>query len=74
MCLAIPMKVVDIMGDEGLVELEGIKRTIGIQLVSDVRVGEYVIVHAGFAIEKLDEETAQETLRLLKDFPLSDII
>ena len=68
------MKVVEIRGDEGLVEIEGIKRTIGIQLVSDVRVGEYVIVHAGFAIEKLDEETARETLQLLKDFPINEII
>ena len=74
MCLAIPMKVVEIRGDEGLVEIEGIKRTIGIQLVSDVRVGEYVIVNAGFAIEKLDEETARETLQLLKDFPINEII
>ena len=74
MCLAIPMKVLTVDGDEGIVEIEGIKRTVGIQLVDDVKVGEYVVVHAGFAIEKLDEEEAKETLELFKKFPLDDIV
>jgi hydrogenase expression/formation protein HypC len=66
MCLAVPMKIISINDDEATVEIEGIKRTVGIQLVNDVKPGEYVIVHAGFAIEKLDEQSAQETLELLK--------
>ena len=74
MCLAIPMKVIEVRNDEGVVEIEGVRRTIGLQLVHDLKVGEYVVVHAGFAIQKLDEKAAQETLKLLKDFPIKDII
>ena len=68
MCLGIPMKVVDIDEDRmGTVEMGGVRREVGLHLVDEVEIGEYVIVHAGFAIGRLDEKEAQETLALLRD-------
>ena len=67
MCLAIPMKVVEIKGNRGIVEYTGIKREVGLDLLEDVRVNDWVIIHTGFAISKLDEEDAHETLGLLKE-------
>lgn len=68
MCLGIPMEVVDIGEDRmGIVEMAGVRREVGLHLVDDVEIGEYVIVHAGFAISKLDEKEAQETLALLRE-------
>ena len=68
MCLGIPMKVVDIGEDRmGTVEMAGVRREVGLHLVDDAEIGEYVIVHAGFAISKLDEKEAQETLALLRE-------
>lgn len=68
MCLAVPMKVVEI--DEkmntGVVESAGIKRQIGLMLLEDVKLDDWVIVHTGFAISKLNEQEAQETLELLR--------
>ena len=67
MCLAIPMKVVEIEGNKGIVEYTGIKREVGLELLEDVKINEWVIIHTGFAISKLNEEEAQETLSLLKE-------
>ncbi len=68
MCLAIPMKVIEISEDRmGTVEVGGVRRDAGLHLLEDVQIGEYVIVHAGFAISKMDEREAQETLSLLRD-------
>lgn len=67
MCLAIPMKLVKINNDLGVVELGGVEREVGLQLVKDVKIGEYVIIHAGFAIQKLNEEEAEETLSILRE-------
>lgn len=67
MCLAIPMKLIQIEGDKGLVEIGNVKREVGLQLVEGVRVGDYLIVHAGFAIQKLDEKEALETLALFRE-------
>ena len=66
MCLGIPMKVVRLDGDQGVVDLGGVRREVGMQLTEGVAVGDYVIVHAGFAIEKLNEEEALETLALIE--------
>ncbi|MFQ6106851.1 MAG: HypC/HybG/HupF family hydrogenase formation chaperone [Thermoplasmata archaeon] len=63
MCLAIPAKVLDIRGSVATVDFGGIKREVDVSL-TDARVGQYVIVHAGFAIQVLDEEEAKETLAL----------
>ena len=67
MCLAIPMKVVEIEGNKGIVEYTGIKREVGLELLEDVKVDDWIIIHTGFAISKLNEEEAQETLSLLKE-------
>jgi hydrogenase expression/formation protein HypC len=61
------MKVVEIAADSAVGEVGGIRRKINLVLVDGVEVGDYVIVHAGFAIEKLDEDDAMETLRLLSE-------
>ena len=66
MCLAIPMRVKEINGDYGVVELDGVSYNAGLQLLNDVKAGDYVIIHAGFAIEKLDEKEANEIYDLFK--------
>ena len=67
MCIAVPMRVVNIRGKEAVVELEGVKRSISVELIDNVRKGEYVIVHAGFAIQKLNRGDAEKTLKLLSE-------
>jgi hydrogenase expression/formation protein HypC len=67
MCLAIPSKIVDIKDGMGTIDVDGVQRTCSLLLVEDAVVGDYVIVHAGFALRKIDEEAAMETLRFLKD-------
>ncbi|MBO8129962.1 MAG: HypC/HybG/HupF family hydrogenase formation chaperone [Candidatus Marinimicrobia bacterium] len=62
MCLAIPMRVKSVKGDEAIVEVSGVEYKANIQLLDDVKIGDYLIVHAGFAIEKLDEEEASKSL------------
>jgi hydrogenase expression/formation protein HypC len=66
MCLAIPAKIVEIQDGMGTIDMDGTRRQVSLLLQEDARVGDYVIVHAGFAIHKLDEEEARENLRLLK--------
>lgn len=64
MCLAIPAKVIEINGDVAKVDFgQGIVRDVNVMLV-DVRVEEYVLVHAGYAIQVIDQEAAEETLQL----------
>jgi len=67
MCLGIPMKIKKINGEFAQVETGRLKRTINIQMLSCAKVGDYVIVHAGFAIQKLDPQMAKETLRLIDE-------
>jgi len=67
MCLGIPMKILKIDGDRAIVSSTGIQRRIGINFLKEPRIGDYVIVHAGFAIEKLDPVKAEETLKLLEE-------
>lgn len=67
MCLAVPSKIICINDDIAEVEIGGLKRHVSLQLVPEAKVGDYVIVHAGFAIEILDEESARQTLELLEE-------
>ena len=67
MCLAIPAKVIKIEGPKGEVEIGGVIREAGFQLLEKVKLGDYVLLHAGFAIQKLDEEEARQTLSLLEE-------
>ena len=58
MCLAVPLRIVEINGREAVAESMGMKRKIRVDFIDNPRVGEYMIVHAGFAIERLPEEQA----------------
>lgn len=66
MCLGIPMKILKMQGDSATVSVESVRRRINIGFLTRPKRGDYVIVHAGFAIEKIDPKKARETLRLLK--------
>jgi hydrogenase expression/formation protein HypC len=67
MCLAVPGRITELRGRIAVVNIEGVTRKADVSLVPDAEVGDYVIVHAGFAIEKYDEEQAKESLRLLRE-------
>jgi len=67
MCLGVPAKILETGDGAAVVELGGVRREISVMLVDDVSVGGWVIVHAGFAIEKLSEEEAQQTLSLFRE-------
>jgi hydrogenase expression/formation protein HypC len=67
MCLAIPTRVIEINEGEGLVELAGVVREVSFMLLPDAQVGDYVLLHAGYALQKLDEADAEETIRLLAE-------
>ncbi len=67
MCLSIPAKIVSIEGDHAVVAFGGNKYKAGLHLVNDVNVGDYILLHAGFAIQKISEEEAEETLKLLRE-------
>jgi len=67
MCLAIPSKITKIENNMATIDVDGVQREASLLLLEDANVGEYVIVHAGFAIQKIDESAAQETLSLLRE-------
>lgn len=68
MCLAIPMRVTEIRDDgTGVAEIDGTRHDVNLSLVSDPAHGDYVVVHAGFAIEKLDRQEADERLALFAE-------
>lgn len=67
MCLAIPSKIVKVDNQMAVIDVDGVRRECSLLLVEDAREGDYVIVHAGFAISKIDEAAAQETLALLRE-------
>ena len=70
MCLAIPAKVAALEeGNLATVDILGVTREISVDLTPQVQVGDYVLVHAGFAIEVVDADYAQETIDLIKQFP-----
>lgn len=67
MCLAIPAQVLEIIGYEALLDFGGVKRRANISLLENVKIGDYVIVHVGFAIQKLDKKEAEESLKYWKE-------
>ncbi len=68
MCLGVPGKIVSLDDDwTAEVEIAGVTKKIGIQMVPDATVGDYVLVHTGFAMQKMDEAEALETLKLLEE-------
>ncbi len=70
MCLAIPGKIVEIVDEENQiakVEVGGVRRNVNTGLLDEVGVGDYVLIHVGFAMSKVDEREAEETLRMLRE-------
>ena len=67
MCLGIPVRIKSIDGDMAVVAVEGVEYKAGLMLLPDCEVGDYVMLHAGFAIEKVDPEEAALTLKLLNE-------
>ena len=75
MCLAIPAQVVELRDNESaVVDLAGVRKEISLSLVDDVAVGDYVIVHVGYALHKLDEDEAQKTLAIFAEMGAMDAI
>ncbi len=67
MCLAIPAKITKIDNSMGTIDMEGTQREVSLLLLEDAKIGDYVIVHAGFAIHKIDEAEAKESLKVLRE-------
>lgn len=67
MCLAVPGKVIEINEKKAVVDMSGVKLETCLNLLEDVKINDYVIIHAGFAIEKLSQEEADERLKIFKE-------
>lgn len=80
MCLAIPGKILEINGNSALVDFDGIKQNIIIALIQNPEIGKYVIIHAGYAIEMINEQEAMEAIEQWKEIAedqnmkLSDVL
>ena len=68
MCLSIPAKVESIEGEMAIVSVGGTKYDASLQMIDDVHIGDYVLLHTGFAIQKISEEEAQDTLKVFEEF------
>jgi hydrogenase expression/formation protein HypC len=66
MCLAIPMRIIEIEGFRAMAEVDGVRREARLDLLPEVAVGDYILVHAGLAIATVDPEDAEETLTFLR--------
>lgn len=66
MCLAIPLKIISLNGTDAVGEVDGVERDVSVMMTPDVKVGDYVIVHAGFAIQTVDQDEALENLDILR--------
>lgn len=71
MCLAVPAKVLDLQNGMATIDLDGVRRTVSALMVPDLAVGDYVITHAGFALHKVDEAEAQQSLELMRELVAS---
>ncbi len=67
MCYAIPGKIIQINKDTALVDYSGIKKKANISLINNIKIGDFVLVHAGFAIQKIQKKTALESLKAIED-------
>lgn len=74
MCLAVPSKIIEINDTVAKVDVDGVVRETSIMLLDDVKIGDYVIVHAGFAIHKIDEEAALQTLEDMRNILAADAL
>ncbi len=67
MCVAVPVEIIEIQENEAVVNYGGVKKLVNISLLEDVKVGDYVLLHAGCALYKIDEEEAMKTLALFQE-------
>jgi len=68
MCLAFPAQVIELLpAEQAVVDLDGVRKTVSVLLLEDVAIGEYVMVHVGFSLAKVDAEEAAQTLALMKE-------
>lgn len=67
MCLGVPMQVKTIENEVAICEIDGVQREASLMMLDDVMIGDYVLIHAGFAIEKIDDDEAQLTLKALRE-------
>ena len=67
MCLAIPSRITKIENNIATIDIDGVQRKVSLLLLNNLKVGDYVIVHAGFALHKIDEEVALESLEILRE-------
>lgn len=67
MCLAVPMKLVEINGDSGVAELWEVRRDVDLSLVTPIEIGDYVLIHAGFALSKINEKEALKTIEYFEE-------
>ena len=67
MCLAVPMQVKTIEDEVAICEIDGVQREASLMMLDDVKIGDYVLIHAGFVIEKIDDDEAQLTLKALRE-------
>ncbi|THK33633.1 HypC/HybG/HupF family hydrogenase formation chaperone [Ensifer sp. MPMI2T] len=73
MCLAIPVPIKEVLPDNmAKVTLEGVSKIISIALIDDVKVGDYVVLHVGYALAKIDPEEAERTLALIREAAIGD--
>ena len=68
MCYAIPAKILEINHDTAVVDYGGVQKTINLALVDNLKIGDYVLIHAGFAIEKLQKKSAEESLEIIRNY------
>ena len=73
MCLSVPGKVIKIRDTVGTVEIGTVKRDVFLHLVPEIKVGEYVLIHAGCAIETIDEEEVEKTLEIIRELDQHEI-
>ncbi|MFO7996516.1 MAG: HypC/HybG/HupF family hydrogenase formation chaperone [Dehalococcoidia bacterium] len=71
MCLAVPVRIVSLDGEEAETEIAGVRRRASIALTPEAKVGDYVLLHTGYAIGVVDEAEAEETLKLLEEIMIS---
>jgi len=68
MCLAVPMQIISVEGDTMVAEIDGVRREASLLMLNEeVKVGDFVLIHAGFAISRLDEDEALETIDLMRE-------
>ncbi len=67
MCLAVPMQVIEINDDNAVCEIDGVRRDASLMMIDGVEVGDFVLIHAGFAIERMDQQEAEKTLELFRE-------